>query len=100
VKASQCCAALVVGISKCQHPGRHSFQELGKALGNLKLSDTWLTNSLLQQSPDSGKVAIIPVDCKTETRVSAIFTAVAFLGVQKIWQLLTTISWSTHISCL
>ena len=66
MKASECCAALIVGISKSQHPGRNSLQELGKALGDLKLSDTWLTNSLLQHSRDSGKVAIIPVDCKTE----------------------------------
>ncbi len=100
MKASKCCAALVVGISKFQHPGWDSLQELGKALGNLKLSDTWLTNSLLQQSPDSGKVAIIPVDCKTDNRVSAIFTRFAFLSMQESWQLLTTISQSIHITRL
>jgi len=77
------CAALVVGISKSQHPGRHSLQEPGKALGDLKLSDTWLTNSFLQQSPDSGKVAIIPIDCNTEARVETVFTRVAFLSMQE-----------------
>ncbi len=87
-----CCAALVVGIPKSQHPGRNSFQEPGKALGDLKLSKTWLTDSLCQQSPDSGKVAIIPVDCDTETRIDAIFTKVVFLSIQELWQFLSTIS--------
>ena len=74
---------LVVGISKSQHPGRHSLQESCKATGNLKLGKTWLTNNSLQESPDSSKVAVIPVHCDTETKVDTVFTKVAFLSMQE-----------------
>ena len=83
---------MVVDVSKSQHPGRHSVQEPCKAVGDLKLSGTWLTHSLFQQSPDSGKVAIIPADCNTEIKVTAVFTRVAVLSMQKSWQRPTTIN--------
>lgn len=82
-----CCAALVAGVCKNQHPGRHSLQQLCKAAGDLKLSHTWLTNSFSQQSPDSGKVAIMPVDCNKETRVDTFFSKVVFVSMQELWQL-------------